>query len=134
MAKNLIALALLWIVASADGLAQTLIDPLRPSGAPAGALEAADHQGAVGPQLQSVIRGGGRRPAALLNGELVEQGKAWREYRLVKVAEASVVLDGPNGRETIALNPAVQIVPSRPPATDKAKRTRGAKVSAGSAP
>lgn len=91
-----------------------LADPTRPpvqAAAPAGnAANAAAAPAAMG--LQSVIlsRGGKGRPAAVINGEVVQLGGKVGEARLVKVEEDHVVLLGAEGRETLRLMPAAEKV------------------------
>ncbi len=91
-----------------------LADPTRP---PAQAVErAGDATSAAAPPaatgLQSVIlnRNGKGRPAAVINGEVVQLGGKVGEARLVKVAEDHVVLLGTEGRETLRLMPAAEKV------------------------
>lgn len=57
--------------------------------------------------LQSILRPHGGKPAALINGRLVELGGRVGEARLVKIGEDHVVLRGPSGREVLRLTPAV---------------------------
>jgi len=91
-----------------------LADPTRPpvqAAAPAGdAANAVATPVATG--LQSVIlsRDGKGRPAAVINGEVVQLGGKVGEARLVKVAEDHVVLLGAEGRETLRLMPAAEKV------------------------
>jgi len=91
-----------------------LADPTRP---PAQAtLPAGDATNPAAPPaltgLQSVIlsRGGKGRPAAVINGEVVQLGGKVGEARLVKVEEDYVVLLGAEGRETLRLMPAAEKV------------------------
>ena len=84
--------------------ANTLRDPTRPPEAMInGAAEAPAPAGAL--QLQSVLLGAGRRPAAVISGELVLLGGRVGDTRLVRVTERSAVLQGPNGLTTLALTP-----------------------------
>lgn len=91
-----------------------LADPTRPpvqAAVPAGdAASAAAIPAAVG--LQSVIlsRDGKGRPAAVINGEVVQLGGKLGEARLVKVEEDHVVLLSAEGRETLRLMPAAEKV------------------------
>lgn len=86
-----------------------LADPTKP---PADASVPADVPPGTSPQaasgLQSVILRKQGRPAALINGELVELGGKVGEARLVKVSEDAVVLKGPGGEETLRLTPAAE--------------------------
>lgn len=93
---------------NAAALAQ-LADPTRPPAAIA-APEASPAGDAVPATsgLQSVILKKHGRPAALINGVVVELGGMVGEARLVKVDEDAVVLLGPQGRETLRLIPAAE--------------------------
>lgn len=87
--------------------AAQLSDPTRPP-----AFDAASGEMGVAAAsdggLQSVILRQNGRPAALINGEVVELGAKLGDARLVKVNEDSVVLLGPAGRETLRLMPAAE--------------------------
>ncbi len=91
-----------------------LADPTRPPAqatAPTGdAAGAAAVPVATG--LQSIIlsRHGKGRPAAVINGEVVQLGGKLGEARLVKVEEDHVVLLSGEGRETLRLMPAAEKV------------------------
>jgi len=90
------------------GTAQAqLPDPTRP---PVAAAQPAVPGGTASPpaSLQSVILRKEGRPAALIDGQLVELGARHGEMRLVLVAEDHVVLLGPQGRETLRLMPAAE--------------------------
>lgn len=65
---------------------------------------------AVASGLQSIILGkdGKSRPAALINGQLVQLGEMVGEARLAQVAEDHVILLGPEGREVLRLTPAAE--------------------------
>lgn len=58
--------------------------------------------------LQSIIRRNGGKPAALINGSVVELGGKAGDTRLVKIGDDFVVLRGPLGEETLRLTPAVE--------------------------
>ena len=84
-----------------------LHDPTRPPGDAAQQADAG--QGLAAPSgLQSVILRKHGKPAALINGEVVELGGKVGEARLVKVTEDAVVLKGPGGEETLRLIPAAE--------------------------
>jgi len=84
--------------------AETLPDPTRPPAAMLAASAAASAPtGAL--QLQSVLIGPGRTPAAVISGQLVLVGGRVGDTRLVRVSERSAVLRGPNGDTTLALIP-----------------------------
>jgi len=99
--KTLLAalLSAAWLLVWADNLP----DPTRP---PAGLL-ASPAAAASAPsdalQLQSVLMGRGRTPAAVISGELVLLGGRVRDARLVRVTERSAVLKGPSGELTLSL-------------------------------
>lgn len=83
-----------------------LPDPTRPPAAmlaaPAGAAASAP---ADALQLQSVLLGKGRRPAAVISGQLVLLGGQLGDAKLVRVTERSAVLKGPLGETSLALTP-----------------------------
>ena len=86
-----------------------LTDPTRPPvqlSTPVAEVEATGQVTSIG--LQSVILKKEGRPAALINGELIELGGRVGEMKLVKVEEDSVILLGPEGRETLRLTPAAE--------------------------
>lgn len=108
MARGLKSLPVaLLLVGSAAATAQ-LADPTRP---PATAESAPATTGAAAPVaggLQSVILRKKGKPAALINGEIVELGGKVGESILVKVSEDAVVLKGPAGDETLRLIPSAE--------------------------
>jgi len=57
--------------------------------------------------LQSIIRRKGGKPAAMINGIVVELGGKVGEARLARVGEDFVVLRGPQGAETLYLTPGI---------------------------
>lgn len=101
------ALTLLLLAGSAAASAQ-LADPTRPplTAEPAAALAGTAPPAASG--LQSVILKKKGKPAALINGEIVELGGMVGESRLVKVSEDAVVLKGTSGEETLRLMPSAE--------------------------
>jgi hypothetical protein len=105
MARRLIMVLLL--LAPCATLAQ-LADPTRPaidtgSAAPAGMAAASATSG-----LQSIIQRQRGKPAALINGVVVELGGKVGEARLVKIGEDFVVLRGAMGNETLRLTPGIE--------------------------
>lgn len=121
MARGLILLA----IALAGVAHGQLADPTRP---PVAAVQAAD-AAATEPApagLQSVILRQGGKPAALINGEVVELGGKVGEAKLVKVNEDSVVLKGPGGMETLRLIPAAEKKVGKVGSGDTAKKAKGA--------
>lgn len=102
MARRLIAFLIACIACAAQ--AQS-VDPTRPAidtglAASAGGTEASSVAG-----LQSIIQRKGGKPAALINGTVVELGGKIGDARLVKVGEDYVVLRGAMGSETLRLTP-----------------------------
>lgn len=92
-------------LAAAALQAETLQDPTRP---PASLL-AVPAQAASAPessvQLQSVLLGKGRTPAAVISGEVVVLGGRFRDAKLVRITERFAVLRGPQGETTLPLLP-----------------------------
>lgn len=107
MARRLMSCALLLMLASGAVQAQGA-DPTRPAvDAGAGAAgAAAPAETAAG--LQSIIQRRNGRPAALINGTVVELGGKVGEARLVKIGDDYVVLRGLSGTETLRLTPGVE--------------------------
>ena len=103
-------LSLFPALAAGTPLAQHLTDPTRPP--PDMTLPATAGSGDVAAPtmsgLQSIILRKDGRPAALINGVVVQLGGMVGEARLVKVNEDSVVLLGPEGRETLQLMPGIE--------------------------
>jgi hypothetical protein len=95
------ALAVLPLLAQANGLS----DPTRPPEAMLNGAAAAASAPTGGLQLQSVLLGAGRKPAAVISGELVLLGGRVGDSRLVHVTERSAVLQGPQGLTMLALTP-----------------------------
>lgn len=89
-----------------------LPDPMRPAVASlssSGEANAADEP--VGQVLQSVILRKGRRPAAIISGQLVELGGEMAGARVTAITDSEVVLQGPTGKEVLKLTPAVSKQP-----------------------
>lgn len=85
--------------------ADELRDPTRPPAAMLAPASAASAP-ADAPQLQSVLLGKGRKPAAVISGQLVLLGGQLGDAKLVRVTERGAVLKGPQGETTLALTPA----------------------------
>ncbi len=85
-----------------------LTDPTRPPAALGGVGDPAGAAVFESSGLQSVILRKGGKPAALINGNIVELGGKVGEARLIRVNEDSVVLRGPQGDETLRLIPAAE--------------------------
>jgi MSHA biogenesis protein MshK len=94
----------LWVTACHAQLADPTKPPLVVSAPATEAGGAA--QAATG--LQSVIMRKSGKPAALINGEVVELGGKLGEARLIRIDEDAVVLKGPEGEETLRLTPAAE--------------------------
>jgi MSHA biogenesis protein MshK len=115
MAQRLIARAaalLLLVGASPLGRAahaQALSDPMRPPSAAASAGAAAP-AAAPALRLQSVLISPGRK-LAVIDGITVPLGGTVDGARLVAIRESEVVLQKGAERETLKLNPGVQITP-----------------------
>ena len=100
-------------LASTAAMAQGLPDPTRP---PAALQAPADTPpGSATLQLQSVLLGPGRTPAAVISGRLVLQGGRVGDAKLVRVSDRAAVLKGPSGETTLALlPPAIQTATPEP--------------------
>ena len=103
-----------------------LSDPTRPALSPAQAADAPADLAPAASGLQSVILRKGGKPAALINGEVVELGGKVGEAKLVKVSEDAVVLKGPAGEETLRLIPAAEKKVVKVGAGNTAKKAKGA--------
>jgi hypothetical protein len=90
-----------------------LADPTRPPAALGGVGDPAGTAIFEFSGLQSVILRKGGKPAALINGSVIELGGKVGEARLIRVNEDSVVLRGPQGDETLRLIPAAEKKVSR---------------------
>lgn len=104
MARRLIALLPLFL--SCAALAQSA-DPTRPAvdtGIAAPGMAAASAPAG----LQSIIQHRNGKPAALINGAVVELGGKVGEARLVKIGDDFVVLRGALGNEILRLTPDVE--------------------------
>ena len=102
-------LLLLCAVSPCIASAESLPDPTRPpaeiSAPPAMAGQAVVPESN---RLQSIIISSTRR-AAIISGQMVELGAKQGDARLVEVSESGVVLQGPQGRQVLALFPGVEI-------------------------
>ena len=84
--------------------AQELQDPLRPPAALA-ALTAASAPAAAGPQLQTILigRGAGGRHLAVIDGETVQPGDAFRGARVARIGDNEVELVRGRERQVLRL-------------------------------
>lgn len=107
MAHGLKSAMMLLLAGSAAANAE-LADPTRPPLTAESAVALTGAAPSVASGLQSVILRKKGKPAALINGEIVELGAEIGESKLVKVSEDSVVLKGPAGEETLRLMPSAE--------------------------
>jgi hypothetical protein len=115
MAGRLRFLPALAAVLAAAAAAQ-LPDPTRPTGA-AAAGDAPGAADAANAGVQAVFLRQGAKPAALINGQYVEQGGRLGDRRVVRIGESEVVLRNADGsRETMKV---IAGVDKRPPAEQK---------------
>ena len=110
LAGVLVALAGLPAAASAQGLP----DPTRPPAALQAPSDTPAQPAAL--QLQSVLTGSGRTPAAVISGKLVLLGGRVGDATLVRVSERAAVLRAPRGETTLPLMPPA-IQPATPEPT-----------------
>ena len=78
------------------------------------------------PQLQSLLIGPSRK-YAIIDGQLVGVGDAFRDGRVVAVTSAGVVLSSERGKETLSMFPNVQKHPVKPAAADTGRVSAKAK-------
>ena len=90
--------------------AQVLSDPTRPPQGPAAAAAGGAAQAAPPSRLQSVLISPGRK-LAVIDGKTVPLGGTVDGATLVAIRESEVVLQTGSQRETLKLNPGVQIRP-----------------------
>lgn len=106
--SKLLALAAGLLIGTPVLAQDKLPDPTRP---PAG-LQAAGAASAPAVTealvLQSVLLNAGRKPAAVISGQIVQLGDLVGELRLASITEHGVQLRGPQGATTLTLNPDVQ--------------------------
>lgn len=101
-----------------------------PPGASPGVSGAGVAEGEAAPRLQSVLIGPSGKHA-IINGQLVSVGAAYKDAKLVEVSLTEAVLLSEHGRQTLKLFPDVEKHPSKPVAADagrtpaKAKRRVG---------
>lgn len=122
MGRNLFFLVLAGFTGMTPVFAQ-VPDPTRPPEAfvtAEGGGVAAPHESGV----QTVIlRPGGRKSAAVINGQYVEVGGMVGDKRVLKITESEVVLNGESGREVIKVMPAIEKIPVKKAAAKR--RTTG---------
>lgn len=113
MAGNMKYAILLLAIGARVALAQGALpaDPTRPpiDGVAPSAVSGVSDAGSGGPRLQSVMlpkKGG--RPKVVIDGKLLSVGEEFQGRTVVRIDETRVVLDGPDGRETLYLTPDVE--------------------------
>ncbi len=106
MARRLIPTMLMFVVCT--GVLAQGTDPTRPPFETGLAAQPGVTMPEPTTGLQSIIRRKAGKPAALINGALVELGGKVGEARLIRIGEDSVVLRGPQGIETLYLTPGVE--------------------------
>lgn len=118
MRRDLLFLLLAGFIGVAPGLAQ-VPDPTRP----ADAMLTPEGGGAATPVesgVQTVIlRRGGRKSAAVINGQYVEVGGMLGDRKVLKITESEIVLKGEGGREVIKVMPAIEKMPAKKAAAKK---------------
>jgi hypothetical protein len=93
--RHLVGLLISWLsVAGATTPSSGLSDPTRPATLSATPeAQSADSEGQVKPfELQSILLRPGQKPKALIGGQWVEQGQVYSGSRLIRVTDASVIL------------------------------------------
>lgn len=108
MAHGLAPLLSLPLLALCGAAAAQLADPTRPPAAVGAPAEPAADTPAKTAGLQSVILRKDGKPAALINGEVVELGGMIGEAKVVRIDEDAVLLRGPQGDETLRLTPGAE--------------------------
>lgn len=128
MRRNLLFLVLAGFIGVTHALAQ-VPDPTRPAGILLMPEAGGEGAAPVESGVQTVIlRHGGRKSAAVINGQYVEVGGMVGDKRVVKISESEVVLKGESGREVIKVTPAIEKIPARktakkrPPAKETAQQ------------
>ena len=109
MADRLIAACLLGLIALVPPAAAQLADPTRPlQGQTVPDTGAPDAQPAAA-GLQSIILRKNAKPAALIDGAVVQLGGLVGEAKVVKITEDAVTLRGPQGEEEVLfLTPGIE--------------------------
>lgn len=99
------------LAAASLAFAQAVSDPTRPPAAmeptPA-STGAGTAAGVAASGFQAVILRQGRKPVAVINGQMVELGGKVNDATLVRLSESEAVLQGPSGREVLQLTPAAE--------------------------
>ena len=111
---------LTFLCASMAAWAQPILDPTRPPpdwlptkpGAEGIASPSAANGGEAPPQLQSLLVSSSRR-FAIIEGQLLTVGDAFRDSRVVEVRSTEVLLRSERGTQTLKLFPDVQLHPAK---------------------
>lgn len=142
------AFAALAITACSAAWGQGLFDPTRPPaewiaaqakkadasqdassalpGASPGVSGAGVAEGEAAPRLQSVLIGPSGKHA-IINGQLLSVGAAYKDAKLVEVSLTEAVLLSEHGRQTLKLFPDVEKHPVKPAAADDGRAPAKAK-------
>ncbi len=124
MRPGLRPLLLAVLLGAGSALAQ-VPDPTRPPGLVLTPEAVAAGAAPLESGVQMVIlRHGGRKSAAVINGQYVEVGDRLGDKRVLKISESEIVLQGASGREVIKMTPAIEKMPVRKTAAIK-RRTTG---------
>jgi len=116
----LICLAVLGLPLAAQAQsAPALRDPTRPPDWQGSATEAEGGEQVL--RLEAVKRVRQGRSLATINGVTLHVGQEIRGLRLVSIAEWGVVLEGPEGRQTLRLTPDVALPLKGSPAGGKGR-------------
>ncbi len=97
-------------------------DPTRPPAA-ASPLPAVVSGAAASSGFQAIIRRPGKKPVALIKGEMVELGGKLNEATLIELSDTQAVLQGPGGKEVLRLTPAAGKLATKPKGKEMSKRT-----------
>lgn len=95
--------ALMLLAAAAAQGADPLPDPTRPPEGWTSSGAAAETGAETGRRLQTVILPRRGKPVAVIGGQRVSLGEKYGDAKVVKITEKEVVLQGPEGRETLKL-------------------------------
>lgn len=107
---NLLLSTLSLLSGAALALAQAPVDPTRPPSSLEAVLagEAVTPNAPISSGLTSILRRAGGKPAAVIDGQLVELGGRVREAQLIRIDEDSVSLRGSDGEEVLMLTPGIE--------------------------
>lgn len=93
------------LIAPVAFAANDLIDPTRPSGAPA--ASATSSSAAPNASLNLTFIRLGNAPLAVINGRNIRPGEKIAGYRLLSLQAGSATLDGANGKLVLKLHPSL---------------------------